>query len=199
MIRLLFVGDGERDAAMNPPLVQTIAGFPILPSFRPWPRLHGTGRGYDRKLLFALGKARREDLQGIVATVDRDKSPHSERLGSMKAARERDRATRPPLPTALGCADPHAEAWLLDDPQAVRKTLKLPVTVAIRSVLKIKDPKRELGKLQAKSPRDEAPKAIMAEIAAALDPGRCKHGKRTGFESFVAEVRGEIAPLGTST
>jgi hypothetical protein len=80
MIRLLFVGDGERDAATNPHLVSTIIGAPVAPATTGWPRLSRAGSGYDRKLLFAIRTARHTGLDGVVATVDRDKSRRWDRL-----------------------------------------------------------------------------------------------------------------------
>lgn len=196
MIRLLFVGDGERDAAMNPPLVKAITGAPIGPVSTPWPRLNQAGKGYDRKLLFAIRQARQAGLQGVVATVDRDRSSGSDRLRSMVAAREKDRGISPALPAALGCAAPHAEVWLLDDPVAVREILKLEPEADVPNVRKVKNPKEELRRLQSTSPRrGESPTTIVAEIAAALRPQRCQHSKETGFAGFVDEVATEIAPL----
>ena len=75
MIRLLFVGDGDRDAATNPHLVATIVGTEVEPATTSWPRLNEAGKGYDRKLLFAIRDARDKGLEGVVATVDQDKSP----------------------------------------------------------------------------------------------------------------------------
>ena len=127
MIRILFVGDGPADEVTTPPLVRTILEREdVRAEARAWARLHAAGRGYDRKLLFALRAARAGGLSGVVATIDQDRSAGRERLRSLEAARVRDRQTDPPLPAALGCADPHAEAWLLDDPVAVRSVLRLP-------------------------------------------------------------------------
>lgn len=89
MIRLLFVGDGERDAATNPHLVATITGADIEPTAIPWPRLHSAGHGFDRKLLFAIRQARQDGLQGVVATIDKDKSPGRDRLRDLEAGRAR--------------------------------------------------------------------------------------------------------------
>jgi len=116
MIRLLFVGDGERDAATNSHLVTVITGAQVIPTTKPWARLNQTGRGYDLKLLFAILQARQDGLDGVVAAVDRDTSRGRDRLRELQAARTKDREKYAPLPTALGVADPHAEAWLLDDP-----------------------------------------------------------------------------------
>jgi len=196
MIRLMFVGDGDRDAAMNPPLVQTLLQAEIEATSGAWARLHKGGRGYDRKLLFAIRQARDEGLQGVVATVDQDKSRGRDRLRDMRAARTRDRETAAPLPAALGCANPHAEAWLLDDEMAVRTVLKLDARIAIPNVRKAQYPKDELTGLHTQSPRAGTPiRAILVEIARNIDPARCPHRNETGFAQFVDEVRDEIGPL----
>lgn len=196
MIRLLFVGDGERDAVTNPHLVKVITGASVEPTTRPWARLNGAGRGYDRKLLFALLQARQAGLEGVVATVDRDTSSGKDRLRELQAARTRDREKRAPLPTALGAADPHAEAWLLDDPVAVRTVLGLRVDLDIPTVRHAKSPKGEIARLHAASPRVNEPvRGLLAEMARSLSIDRCQHRRETGFAHFVQDVRDEIGPL----
>lgn len=196
MIRLLFVGDGERDAATNPHLVATILATQIEPTAVPWPRLNQAGRGYDRKLLFAMAQARTDHLDGVVATVDRDTSRHRDRLRELEAARERDRQAHPPLPTAVGCADPHAEAWLLDDPVAVRTALELERTTQIPTVRQVESPKAEIGRLQQTSARcDDAVRDVLGDIARSLSIERCEHARETGFAAFAQDVRREIGPL----
>jgi hypothetical protein len=196
MIRLLFVGDGERDAATNPHLVTTIIGAPVDPTAIRWPRLNQAGSGYSRKLLFAIRIARQERLMGVVATVDQDRSPDRDRLRELEAARTRDRESHPPLPTAVGAANPHAEAWLLDDPVAVRTVLGLAPDVGILTVREVASPKDEIHRLYRDSPRAEEPiRAILVEIAESLVPDRCQHGRETGFRHFVDDVHHEIGPL----
>ena len=196
MIRLLFVGDGERDAATNPHLVTVITGAQIDPTTRPWARLNEAGKGYDRKLLFAILQARQDDLDGVVAAVDRDTSRGRDRLRELQAARTKDREKNAPLPTAVGVANPHAEVWLLDDPVAVRTALRLPADVLIPTVRQVQSPKSEIGRLHRTSPRSDEPiRAMLIEIAQALSIDRCQHGHETGFSHFVDDVRDEIGPL----
>ncbi len=193
MIPVLFVGDGARDSAMLPPIVSTILGKTVRPESRNWARLHAAGRGYDRKLLFAFAVARADDLVAVVATVDSDKTGR-DRLAEMHAARAKDRAKKPALPTALGCAEPHAEAWLLDDPTAIRTALDLPPAHALPSVRQSNNPKAVL---------DEAMSAtgtsryldLIALIAGALVPTRCGHKKDTGFDAFEQDVTAELGNL----
>jgi len=196
MIRLLFVGDGERDAATNPHLVTVITGAQVIPTTKPWARLNQTGRGYDLKLLFAILQARQDGLDGVVAAVDRDTSRGRDRLRELQAARTKDREKYAPLPTALGVADPHAEAWLLDDPVAVQTVLRLPADVLIPTVRQVESPKSEIGRLHRASPRlNEPTHTILVEIAQALSLNRCQHSRETGFSHFVEDVRHEIGPL----
>ena len=195
MIRLLFVGDGDRDAAMNPPLLKVLTGSEVEPTSRAWARLN-VGKGYGRRLRFAIRQARDEGLQGVVATVDRDKSSGQDRLRELKAGRATDRETAPPLPTALGCANPHAEAWLLDDPVAVREVLELDADTVIPSARKAKSPKDALTGLITQSRRaDASVRQILGEIAQRLDPVHCAHKDETGFAAFAEEIREEIGPL----
>lgn len=178
MIRLLFVGDGERDAATNPHLVTLITGTEVESTTIPWPRLNEAGRGYDHKLLFAIRSARRDGLEGVIATIDQDKSPGRDRFRALQAGRTRDRETAAPLPTALGCADPHAEAWLLDDEVAVCQVLQLD-PAAIPNVRKVASPKNELTGLHTRSARAQEPiRTILIEIAQRSTPDAAHIGAR---------------------
>lgn len=196
MMHLLFVGDGRRDAVTVPRLVERILGARIRESTRPWARLHGAGRGYGRKLRYAFLQARDLNVDGLVATVDRDTDKPRRRLGVLRDARmdEQERGTA--LPTALGEAVPHGEAWLLDDAVAVREGLTLSPDHAIPSVKKAKNPKAALTKLLWESPRSHhPPRDVLRDIAEAVDPARCKNGKSTGFDAFVRDVQTELKPL----
>lgn len=197
MIHLLFVGDGERDAVTVPRLVEGILGISIREETRRWARLHRAGRGYDRKLKFAFRLVRVAEAEGLVATVDHDEEKKKRaRLRTMQQVREAERREFPPLPTALGQAVPHGEAWLLDDPVAVRQALKLPNDTQIPTVSKTKDPKKALESLLAESKRaGERYLHVWADIAREVDPERCVHSKETGFEAFADDVRDELGAL----
>lgn len=197
MIRLLVVGDGERDGATIPRFVENVLKTSVDHAFHRWARLHtrGSGKGYARKVKYAVRQARTERRDGLVAVVDRDRSTRGERFGEMRRAREEDRTSLPPYPTALGEAIPHGEAWLLDDRDAVRAVLQLENDVVIPTTKKTKNPKRKLEALVEQSSRDDDPSAIFAEIAQALDLSRCVHAKETGFQAFVDDLRDEIGPL----
>lgn len=204
MRRLRIVGDGERDAATVPPLVRGIlkADFTAEPS--PWPRLHRGEKkapgyhlkGYGLKLYYLLRSARSSGADGVVATVDADKATRRQRLNEMRKAREADRAVRPPLPAALGEARPHSEAWLLDDPAAVREGLGLSRDAQVPNVRDCSYPKHILEELHRGSPRhDDAPLAVWPDIAAQVEPERCAHKEETGFEAFAQDVQEELGPL----
>ena len=66
MIRLLFVGDGERDAATIPRIVEIILSTSVGAEFHSWARLHRSLRGYKRKLLFGLHRARKAKSKILV-------------------------------------------------------------------------------------------------------------------------------------
>lgn len=196
MIRLLFVGDGERDAVTVPRLVERILDTSVQEVTRVWARLHSAGKGYGRKLTYALRQARHLRATGIVATLDRDKERRGKRLAKLKRARTADRKTAPPFPTALGEAVPHGEAWLLADAHAVRQAMRLPGDTPVPSVRSTKDPKRALQTLLTTSPRaNERPLQVLAEVARLVDTSRCTHRRATGFASFVKDVETELRPL----
>src|SRR5690348_7890197 len=145
MIKILFVGDGDRDPATVPPLVERILGVQTIPDPQHWKQLRVGG--YRRKLLFAIRRAIDADAKGLVATVDTDKHEQREKLRELKKGRDEDRTQRPGFPVAIGEACPHAEAWLLDDPVAVRQGLCLPSAADVPPVHKVPSPKEALQAL----------------------------------------------------
>ena len=193
-MRLLFVGDGERDAQTVPLLVEGILDIPIKVEMRNWFRLHGSGRGYDRKMLFSLRLARDQRVCGLVATVDRDKDPRRRRLAQLRKGLDKDRESHPPIPTALGEAVPHGEAWLLDDSAAVREVLCLAAEVKIPAVGKV-DPKAALNGLISESSLASERMMALRDIARAVETSRCPNAKKTGLATFVKDVKSELGPL----
>lgn len=195
MIRLLLVADGERDAATVPHLISAILNTPIDPRTTPWSRLH-RGRGYAGKLRFASSQAKDMDASGLVAVVDTDTAPSRSRLREMQKAREEIRSSAAPFPTALGEANPHGEAWLLDDQVAVRRALNLDENVPILTVRKTNSPKETLNALIRQSERAEDELlVVLADIAKEVDPSRATHRKETGFRGFMDEVNDQFGPL----
>ena len=194
MIKLLVVGDGERDGASIPPLVQTILELPIQSDFERWPRLQKKGLG--RKLLFATIQARNRKHDGLVAVVDADQRMRSQKIKDLIEARAEMRRSAPPFPTALGEAVPNGDAWLLDDPIAVCDALHLDRNTPVAVVTKVRDPKPELNAAIALSTRaGEDILTILAAIAGFVRIEHCRHPSDTGFESFVKDVRAELSPL----
>jgi hypothetical protein len=111
------------------------------------------------------------------------------------AARQRDRDASHATPAAIGEAVPHCEAWLIDDPVAVRAALQLPTTVEIASPTKIKSPKDELDRLYQECGSPLETLQLLAAIAGGLAPERCNHRDATGFAAFARDVVGELGPL----
>lgn len=195
MIKIFFVGDGLRDMVILPPLVGNILSVEFEANGKHWAHLHGAGRGYAKKLKFAVLQAKDDSAQALIATVDRDKAKAKERLGELKKARAQLRASDLPYPTALGEARPHAEAWLLDDPVAVCRCLNVSAE-SIPSIRHCSDPKSTLDNLHRGSSRSvEAATEVITEIASLLEPRRCVHADETGFAAFVADVKAELSSL----
>lgn len=194
MMHLYFVGDGPRDEAAVPRLVERVLGAEVDTEFSAWVRLHARS-GYGRKLRYAIRRARDRNRKGVVATVDSDKAPPRERLRELRQARDDDRATSAPLPTALGEAVPHLEAWLLDDPVAVREALGLDPNESVPTIRKAKHPKTAINSLIEKSSDDRSVLDHLSEIARQCNPDRCRHASETGFKSFADDVNTELGPL----
>ncbi len=198
MIHLLFVGDGALDSVVVPHLVEVIVGANVEADSVAWARLHGdkSGHGYKRKLLFAIRQARARRLQGLVATVDADKDRPRRKLQQLRDGRESDRMASAHLPIGLGEAVPHLEAWLLDDPLAVREGLGLRADASIPSVRRTRNPKEALKELLSQSSRSgERPLEVWPDIAGKLRADRCNHANETGFKDFAEDLRVEIGPL----
>jgi hypothetical protein len=195
MIRIHFVGDGPRDGATVPHLVQKILGLDVDPSTNHWARLNAGGQGYSRKVLFAILQAIDAGAAGLVAVVDRDKDDAWSRLRKLQEGRELHRQKRPPFPTALGEAVPHGEAWLMGDPIAIKEALDLKDDVAIPSLRRIKDPKGDLNRLIeiSKHGRETDRMIVLGHIARLVDPERCMHIEETGFARFAVDVLSEFA------
>jgi len=202
MMHLHFVVDGPRDSGSIPRLVEKVVQRQVRESVIRWTKLHisdARGRrarrtqGYGPKLLLAIRAARDNGADGLVACVDRDTAPRGERLAALRAARTVDRQTNPPYPTALGEANPHAEAWLLDDPPAVRDALALDADVRIPTIRQTNSPKQTLNELiKTSRRRSESPSVLLADIARLIEARRCMHAKETGFRAFVDDLRAEI-------
>jgi hypothetical protein len=197
MIRIHFVGDGPRDAATIPELVKTILGAEIqLTGHKVTNWFHLRDKGYEKKVLFALLQAQDLNASALVAVVDRDKDPKGGRLQKLRQGRDQHGNKHRPIPAALGEANPHGEAWLLDDEAAVREALKLDPETPVLPVNKARSPKGELESLIAVSRRrKELSIDVLADIARLVQPDRCRHKSQTGFEDFMREVHTEIGPL----
>lgn len=194
-MRIHFVVDGERDIVTIPRIVEKLLGTEIEETSKTWARLHGSaGKGYGRKLRYALLQARDNDAQGVAAIVDEDRSG-KERLKNLQQAREEDRTQHPPFPTAIGLAIPHGEAWLLDDAEAVKAALKLSPDAKVPGVGQSRSPKEDLQALHDESPRDERPLEVWADIAMEIDIQRYREPRKTGFAAFEKEVEAELRPL----
>ena len=197
MIKVYFVGDGPRDEATLPYLVESILGIKIEPRAHSWKSLHlRSGKGFQKKLRFSVTRAIDDDAAGVVAVVDRDKSEARSRLRELQQERDDHRSKFPPFPTALGEAAPHGEAWLLADENAVREALSLKTDVPIPNISKTRNPKGALeGLIQHSTRRGEPVTPILTEIARLVDERRCVHPDRTGFAYFAADVRREFTAL----
>jgi len=200
MIELLIVGDGPRDAATVPHLLGRILGVNVKATFKRWARIHreGSGKGYRKKLRFAMMQAVDANATGLVMTVDADTDPRRQKLKALCSARDEERQSAPAFPTAIGEANVHAEAWLLDDQVAVRQGLHLAGGHPIPNVLRVNSPKEELEQLRRESDRGEdSIIAVLTDIAKLVEPSssRCPHWKETGLHRFTEEVRQELGPL----
>lgn len=199
-LHLLMTADGPRDEVTVPYLVAGLLGEEVRAEFTSWKdiRVRGGAKGIGalgRKLLFLMRRAKDRGFAGLVATVDRDKDAASHKLSDLRQAREYDRANSKLTPAALGEAIPHVEAWLLDDPVAVRAALGFAPDAEIKSPTKIRSPKDELHALCGKCKTGQSAIELLTQLAKQLAIAHCIHAQQTGFQQFATEVERELRPL----
>ena len=208
-LKLLIVGDGPRDGFSLPPLVRTALGREIAHQFQDWHyvlfkdggrvpergrvRLLG-GKIVRRKLLFLLETVLADGFDGLVVVADRDTAGRRVRLREMTEWRTvaQDVPEYHAVPIALGEANRHVEAWLLDDAQAVQQTCGLPADAAIPGA-DCRDPKAEVDSLIHAA--GFTLEGGLAAVAVAVSPDRCRRPQTTGFKQFVDDLRREFAHL----
>jgi hypothetical protein len=198
MIQLHFVSDGPRDHVTIPHIVGKVLRVTIHATTFGWARLRERAgvSGYRRQVQFAIASARADGADAILATVDRDKDPQRQKIEKLMQGRTEDRASNAPFPFALGQADPHGEAWLLDDRVAVRRGLRLAGDAAIPTVRQTKSAKDALEDLLAESDRaEDAMLEVLEDIAMLVDPARFDHAAETGFRGLEREIKQELAPV----
>src|SRR5262245_49080943 len=143
MIHLLVVSEGLRDEQTVPRLVEGVLGVSVQPQFKRLDEFRVGG--FARKLQFAVLEAEELGIKGVVATVDNDvRSRQGEKLEGLAKGREAAQVKSPGIAVAIGEANPHSEAWLLDDAQAVREALQLPTKIDIPPVKGLTYPKTTL-------------------------------------------------------
>jgi hypothetical protein len=188
MIDIFFVLDGPRDHITVPPLVGHILGLSIRPQTMPWARLRqkGNAKGYQRQLQFAIRQAQDAKTAALVAVIDRDAASRREKRKELIAAREQSAG----YPVALGQADPHGEAWLLDDPVAIRRGLGFTGDAEIPNIRDVESPKDTIEQLRKNSELSGEPiLQVLQAITKHVDPSRFQHAKETGFEAFEKDVK----------
>jgi hypothetical protein len=198
-MQIYFIGDGERDEVVLPALARLACGDLEVAKFSPWKLIKlpsSKGGGYQRKLEFAIRQARDAGWNGVVAAVDRDREPPRERLKKLEDARDNDRrnVSRVQIPVGIGEANPHGEAWLLDDEKAVRDVLQIPGTVSLPAVTKC-DPKATLHSLSTEHQPTTPAFDLLRLIANKVIPGRCNHANVTGLKEFLDDLHAEFGTV----
>lgn len=202
MIRIQILGEGPRDACAVPPLIENLLDCRTTPEFTAWSdgslqRFHRKGLPkLGKKLLFALSRASADGMHGVIALID-DDCHDGDRVEALRAGREAHRHTSPAIPAAVGSAIPHFEAWLLDDPRAVRDALRLPRNHAIPSPVGTNSPKETLHQLFVSCPRcnDDIEKDVLPDIARNVKLERCNQRHQTGLQDFADDLREEFKAI----
>ena len=204
---LLIVGDGPRDGFSLPPLIANGLGRAITHRFQDWhyvtirdgarvrtgSRMQG-GKTVRRKLLFLLQTVLADGFDGLVIVADRDTAARRDRLREMTDWRAAARAEPEyhAVPIALGEANRHVEAWLLDDAQTVQEVCRLAAGAKVPAA-DCRQPKATVdGLLFAAGFGLEDG---LAALAAGVVPDRCRRAGDTGLKQFLSDLRNEFAGL----
>lgn len=195
MKSVLFVGEGATEQQCLPALLAWAAPSATVgekSAFKAWadiPARSGKGGPLGKKLQLALQLARHAGHDAVVASIDTDDRKRGERLTELDTAR------RPiDVPSAIGEATPHFEAWILGDSKAVRDALALPSESQIPAPTRC-DPKTALADLCRRSSTEfrTSPDAMVAVIRR-MDLRRCTHARETGLADFNAELTRVFGP-----
>lgn len=206
MIPVLLAGDGERDHIMIPPLLESLLGVRIhLVEFRAWSKIqlsnkHRTNKGYEVKLASLIQSALiRDPIPVVVATVDTDSDPLGEKRKKLEGVLAAEEVVRDQkVIVIVGEANPHAEAWLLADPQAIREALELHEDCPIPAIRASNYPKNDLNALRDQSRYHKEPlKDWLARVAGCVRSHRCTAKKDTGFDAFESHVQTARSQIGS--
>ncbi len=187
-MRILGVGDGDRDCAMMEPIVRNLHGAPLTVTFKPR-KAYRVG-GYGKVMTMALLEAFDDGFQGVVFWADED-SGREPRLKELRDARNQS-AVIAQTKAAIGIAAPHAEAWILDDAHSVRAVLGLPNDHAIPKVSESNYPKTTLDDLCHQHRPQDPVMNLLPEFGAQLALGRMREPDRTGFSAFEKDFKDQF-------
>jgi hypothetical protein len=162
--------------------------------------------GLKRKLWFAQQQAAIRKSAGLAFVIDTE----GESVSKMKKELQEGRDEKyNDLPTAVGVAHPCIEAWLLADPDAIAKGMKLdPLSIPVPShPEKLPAPckERKVPRKNHTNPKTALADCVGSEddlatkhttvIARHLDVGRLEARCPTSFKPFADEVRERLLPL----
>jgi hypothetical protein len=193
-VLLYFAGDGARDSASVPPLVERVLGTAFTVHATTWKEIRLRQGTFEQKVQFALRQAFDMGAAGAVITGDRDRGGKRELLKLFIKQRTKENH-RSGLRAALGVADPHGEAWLLDDPAAVREALHLEEGT---EVPRVQDgyPKELLqGLIDGSARAGDEVLVVLSDIAREVQLDRCRSATNTGFRAFVQDIQNELGQL----
>jgi hypothetical protein len=181
-------------------LLHTLCGAPpnMLVKRYPVPFLHG--KGWAKKVQFAKRQAYYNKSDGAVFVLDTE-GEQKARMGELAEGRDSE---LPKFPMAVGAPHPCIEVWLLADPAAIVKGMKLSDRPQIPDELEAlpapcKDRKRNPKVILAQcggSKKSELTAAEKDRIAAEIRVlQRLRDRCPTSFAPFAEEVEKHILPL----
>lgn len=212
-VSIYFFGEGKTDLGEDrdsgppstgvvPILVSTICGKPgrMRAKRRRYPFLQG--KGLWKKVRFAKQQAFGRSA-GAVFVVDSQGNLKTctDKLASLEKGRD---AWAPDFPMAVGVSQPSIEAWLLADPSAIRRALRLtqpldppeaPESLPAPCQDNRHNPKTVLASVCHSDQKDLAATEKWAIAAAMTDMPLARTRCPKSFAPFADEVRQRIGPL----
>jgi len=188
-MKVLLVSEGKHEKSSLPLLVQRIAEHEFefehaRLADENLPAHHGEGKGFFKKALRWLLKAREGGYEGMILVVDRD--GNRERQNEVNRAQAEQRVCD--LPRALGVAVQSFDAWMLADEVALSKVLGWSVPRQ-RDPESIRNPKGTCAELLAGSPEELDQSTMYCKSAAILDLAQLTDRCPIGFRPFAELVR----------
>lgn len=191
MSKILLVAEGEHEhgGALQQLVSRVLGGNHEFKASRLADspvRVHGKGRGYEKKAIRWLMEAQKRGYDALILLVDRD--GNRDRESEIKSAQQYPKAIGDkPFPRAMGVAVEMFDAWIFADEQALSRVVNTTIQTQ-QAPEGITDPKEHL-RLLLQSKVGRTPNAkLYSDVAGELDLERLRSQCPAGFGTFAKRI-----------